>query len=77
MAHRELPLRASDPAIRFGGRRPPRFRNHLTGNLVKGVDLEGTSRDGIAAFENVLDKARLPVTVRLTRGREIAAACGR
>jgi hypothetical protein len=24
----------------------------------------------------VLDKARLPATVRLTRGRDIAAACG-
>jgi len=24
----------------------------------------------------VLDRARLPATVRLTRGRDIAAACG-
>jgi adenine C2-methylase RlmN of 23S rRNA A2503 and tRNA A37 len=24
----------------------------------------------------VLDRARIPVTVRLTRGRDIAAACG-
>jgi len=37
---------------------------------------DGTSRDGIAAFKNVLDRARLPATVRLTRGRDIAAACG-
>ncbi|HEY3183686.1 MAG TPA: 23S rRNA (adenine(2503)-C(2))-methyltransferase RlmN [Gaiellaceae bacterium] len=37
---------------------------------------EGSSRDAIAAFKGVLDDARLPATVRLTRGRDIAAACG-
>jgi 23S rRNA (adenine2503-C2)-methyltransferase len=37
---------------------------------------EGSSRDAIAAFKGVLDRARLPSTVRLTRGRDIAAACG-
>ena len=37
---------------------------------------DGSSRDAIARFKAVLDKARLPATVRLTRGREIAAACG-
>ena len=37
---------------------------------------DGSSRDAIAAFKNVLDRARLPSTVRLTRGRDIAAACG-
>ncbi len=37
---------------------------------------DGTSRDGIAAFKHVLDRARIPATVRLTRGRDIAAACG-
>ena len=37
---------------------------------------EGSSRDAIAAFKHVLDRARLPATVRLTRGRDIAAACG-
>lgn len=37
---------------------------------------DGSSRDAIAAFKGVLDKARLPSTVRLTRGRDIAAACG-
>jgi 23S rRNA (adenine2503-C2)-methyltransferase len=37
---------------------------------------EGSSRDAIAAFKSVLDAARLPATVRLTRGRDIAAACG-
>jgi 23S rRNA (adenine2503-C2)-methyltransferase len=37
---------------------------------------DGSSRDAIAAFKSVLDGARLPSTVRLTRGRDIAAACG-
>jgi 23S rRNA (adenine2503-C2)-methyltransferase len=37
---------------------------------------EGSSRDAIAAFKGVLDRAGLPATVRLTRGRDIAAACG-
>ena len=37
---------------------------------------DGSSRDAIAAFKAVLDGARLPSTVRLTRGRDIAAACG-
>ena len=37
---------------------------------------DGSSRERIAAFKAVLDTARLPSTVRLTRGRDIAAACG-
>jgi 23S rRNA (adenine2503-C2)-methyltransferase len=37
---------------------------------------DGSSREAIAAFKAVLDRARLPSTVRLTRGRDIAAACG-
>jgi 23S rRNA (adenine2503-C2)-methyltransferase len=37
---------------------------------------DGSSREAIAAFKRVLDGARIPSTVRLTRGRDIAAACG-
>jgi len=37
---------------------------------------EGSTRKAIAAFKEVLDRARIPATVRLTRGRDIAAACG-
>src|SRR3954463_3204459 len=36
----------------------------------------GSGRDAIAAFAAVLERERVPVTVRLTRGRDIAAACG-
>jgi 23S rRNA (adenine2503-C2)-methyltransferase len=37
---------------------------------------DGSSREVIARFKSVLDRARFPATVRLTRGRDIAAACG-
>jgi 23S rRNA (adenine2503-C2)-methyltransferase len=37
---------------------------------------DGSSRERIATFKSVLDAERLPATVRLTRGRDIAAACG-
>jgi 23S rRNA (adenine2503-C2)-methyltransferase len=37
---------------------------------------EGSSRAAIERFRAELERARLPVTVRLTRGRDIAAACG-
>jgi 23S rRNA (adenine2503-C2)-methyltransferase len=37
---------------------------------------DGSPRAAIAAFKAVLDRAGLPATVRLTRGRDIAAACG-
>ena len=37
---------------------------------------DGSSRKAIAAFKDVLDRGRLPVTLRLTRGRDIEAACG-
>jgi 23S rRNA (adenine2503-C2)-methyltransferase len=36
----------------------------------------GSSRKAIDAFAAVLERERLPATVRLTRGRDIAAACG-
>jgi 23S rRNA (adenine2503-C2)-methyltransferase len=37
---------------------------------------EGSSREAIERFKAVLDRARMPATVRLTRGRDIEAACG-
>ncbi len=36
----------------------------------------GSTRKAIDAFKAVLDRHRIPSTVRLTRGRDIAAACG-
>jgi 23S rRNA (adenine2503-C2)-methyltransferase len=37
---------------------------------------DGSSREAIAAFRAELVRARIPTTVRLTRGRDIDAACG-
>jgi 23S rRNA (adenine2503-C2)-methyltransferase len=37
---------------------------------------DGSSRARIDAFKAELDRARVPATVRLTRGRDIEAACG-
>src|SRR5579864_3261248 len=37
---------------------------------------DGSSRARIAAFKFELDRAHVPATVRLTRGRDIEAACG-
>jgi 23S rRNA (adenine2503-C2)-methyltransferase len=37
---------------------------------------EGSSREAIAAFRTVLEERGIEATVRLTRGRDIDAACG-
>jgi 23S rRNA (adenine2503-C2)-methyltransferase len=37
---------------------------------------DGSSRESIAAFRAALESRNIPVTVRLTRGRDIDAACG-
>ncbi|HKT43467.1 MAG TPA: 23S rRNA (adenine(2503)-C(2))-methyltransferase RlmN [Gaiellaceae bacterium] len=37
---------------------------------------DGSSRERTAGFRGELERARVPVTVRLTRGRDIEAACG-
>ena len=36
----------------------------------------GSSREAVAAFRRALADRGVPVTVRLTRGRDIDAACG-
>ncbi len=56
-------------------------REHFKVNLIPynpwtaGL-FDGSSRERIAAFRHELERARVPVTVRLTRGRDIEAACG-
>jgi len=39
-------------------------------------EFEGSSREAIAAFRDALEERGVPATVRLTRGRDIDAACG-
>jgi 23S rRNA (adenine2503-C2)-methyltransferase len=41
-----------------------------------GAPFDGSSRESIAAFRAALESHGVPATVRLTRGRDIAAACG-
>ena len=54
-------------------------RDHFKVNLIPynptGL-YDGSSRETIGAFRWELEKAHVPVTVRLTRGRDIEAACG-
>jgi 23S rRNA (adenine2503-C2)-methyltransferase len=52
-----------------------RFKVNLIPYNPTGL-FEGSSRETIAAFRHELERARVPATVRLTRGRDIEAACG-
>jgi 23S rRNA (adenine2503-C2)-methyltransferase len=59
---------------------PPIFKVNLIPYNPTGsgdeAPYEGSSRESIAAFRAALESRGVPVTVRLTRGRDIAAACG-
>ena len=39
-------------------------------------EFDGSSKQSIADFRSVLERSGIPTTIRLTRGRDIAAACG-
>jgi 23S rRNA (adenine2503-C2)-methyltransferase len=68
----DSPARAGELAALLGG---DDFKVNLIPYNPTGM-YDGSSRETIAAFKAVLDRARIPATVRLTRGRDIAAACG-
>jgi 23S rRNA (adenine2503-C2)-methyltransferase len=62
-----------------GGRAgaPPAFKvNLIPYNPTAAEPYAGSSRESIAAFRAALESRGVPVTVRLTRGRDIDAACG-
>jgi len=52
------------------------FKVNLIPYNPAGAEFRSSSRESIAAFRSVLESHGVPATVRLTRGREIAAACG-
>ncbi|HEX8122164.1 MAG TPA: 23S rRNA (adenine(2503)-C(2))-methyltransferase RlmN [Solirubrobacteraceae bacterium] len=52
------------------------FKVNLIPYNPTGTIYEGSSPDAIETFRAVLEEHRVPVTVRLTRGRDIDAACG-
>ena len=55
---------------------PMPFKVNLIPYNPTGSRFEGSSREAIAAFKAALEQRGVPVTVRLTRGRDIDAACG-
>ncbi|HXC45103.1 MAG TPA: 23S rRNA (adenine(2503)-C(2))-methyltransferase RlmN [Solirubrobacteraceae bacterium] len=54
--------------------RHPQSPTHLGGGSRE--PFRGSSRESIAAFKSALESRGVPATVRLTRGRDIDAACG-
>lgn len=52
------------------------FKVNLIPYNPTGTGYDGSSRGTIATFRDILREAGLPATVRLTRGQDIAAACG-
>ncbi len=55
---------------------PDEFKVNLIPYNPTGSMYQGSSRERIAVFKAILDRAGVPATVRLTRGRDIEAACG-
>jgi 23S rRNA (adenine2503-C2)-methyltransferase len=54
----------------------PMFKVNLIPYNPSGSPYEGSGRQSIAAFQAALAERGIDATVRLTRGRDIAAACG-
>ena len=81
---RDARRRQRQPAPRSRAGRllgPKEFKVNLipynpTGSAIHGTPLEGSPRGAIEEFRNVLQRGGVPATIRLTRGRDIAAACG-
>jgi len=65
---------SSSPPARVGG--DSIFKVNLIPYNPTDSPYEGSSRESIAAFRGALESRNIPVTVRLTRGRDIDAACG-
>jgi 23S rRNA (adenine2503-C2)-methyltransferase len=59
-----------------GDEEKPVFKVNLIPFNPSGSEFQGSGRDSIAAFRAALESRGVPVTVRLTRGRDIDAACG-
>jgi 23S rRNA (adenine2503-C2)-methyltransferase len=55
---------------------PKIFKVNLIPYNPSGSVYEGSGSDAIAAFAATLARRRIRATVRLTRGQDIAAACG-
>ncbi len=67
-----------DQAVALAEALTPReaFKVNLIPYNPTGTGFEGSTREAIEAFREALRARGVPATVRLTRGRDIAAACG-
>jgi 23S rRNA (adenine2503-C2)-methyltransferase len=66
-----------EQAVALAGLLDPRmFKVNLIPFNPTDAEFTGSSRDAIAAFKAALERHGIRATVRLTRGRDIDAACG-
>jgi 23S rRNA (adenine2503-C2)-methyltransferase len=63
-------------APRHAGEQPRMFKVNLIPFNPTDSQFRGSSRESIAAFKRALEQNGIEATVRLTRGRDIDAACG-
>jgi 23S rRNA (adenine2503-C2)-methyltransferase len=71
------PLASRPTGTRGAGAREAQvFKVNLIPYNPTGSPYEGSSRESIAAFRGALEQHGIEATVRLTRGRDIDAACG-
>lgn len=68
--------RSGDRTARRTARRADDFKVNLIPYNPTDTGYVGSTRDAIAAFRRTLIDHGIPATVRLTRGRDIHAACG-
>jgi 23S rRNA (adenine2503-C2)-methyltransferase len=74
--HHKQALALARALLRGHEREQSIFKVNLIPYNPTGTGFEGSSRESIAAFRATLEAQGIPATVRLTRGRDIAAACG-
>jgi 23S rRNA (adenine2503-C2)-methyltransferase len=67
-----------EQAVALAGLLEPRraFKVNLIPYNPTDAEFAGSSREAVAAFRGALEERGVRATVRLTRGREIDAACG-
>jgi 23S rRNA (adenine2503-C2)-methyltransferase len=67
-----------EQAVQLAGLLTPRntFKVNLIPYNPTDSGFEGSGREAIDVFRDVLERNGVPATVRLTRGRDIQAACG-
>ena len=67
-----------EQAVALAGLLTPRntFKVNLIPYNPTGSGFDGSGREAIEAFRTALEERGVPATVRLTRGRDIDAACG-